>query len=403
MKMNFSKWSLVYTAALGLGLGACQNEDKVDPEIPSAEYQYVRVLISDEVSNDLTLINPSNGETAIFTSKFPKAAMYGTDAGRYAALVHTQNNYVEFFDSGLENHGDHMDTKGTAKFAALTGESAKPTHFKSKGNEVITFNDGDGSMSVADEADFHVVGAKMSKLETGNSAHHGAMAPFDNGTYAVTEKDGSVTGTLPERVKIIDKNGSVRYSSTLATGGIHGNAGNGEYAVFGSSSGILVVHQQGEQKLIAYPQQFGTQWLGTIMYAKKVKRFLGYSAALGLFDIDIESNKINTILESKEIVQAKVDYSGSSLVVLQYDGSIKVIDLNTNTVAMSGSPLTTIDKEQTQKPQLEATARYIYITQPQSGELWQVDRKDLKVVKKHKVTATPYRLALLGGETDAGH
>src|SRR3712207_7129677 len=51
------------------------------------------------------------------------------------------------------------------KFAAITADGLKPTHFKSKGDESIVFNDGEGTLSVAKEADFHTPGAKMRSEE----------------------------------------------------------------------------------------------------------------------------------------------------------------------------------------------------------------------------------------------
>ncbi len=165
---------------------------------------------------------------------------------------------VEKFDVGFENHGDHADVKGTPKFGAMVGEGRLPTHFKTFRSEIAVFNDGDGTMDIANENDFHNVGSKMKRIETGNRAHHGAMAKFDNGNYAVTEKDGSVAGTLPERVKIINTNGQLISASTVQTRGIHGNATDGKNAVFGSASGILVVSANGTQKLINHPADFGT-------------------------------------------------------------------------------------------------------------------------------------------------
>ncbi len=72
---------------------------------------------------------------------------------------------------------------------------------KARAAEIITFNDGDGTLSIAKEADFHTAGKKMTLINAGNVAHHGAMTKFDNGTYAITVKDGSAAGTLPERVE----------------------------------------------------------------------------------------------------------------------------------------------------------------------------------------------------------
>ncbi len=385
-------------------LTACDKEENggVTPETVT-EFKYVRILVNDEITRQISLVDPVKLTTETFEAKYPKAALYNTQAGRYGVLVATSGNYLQVFDTGFEGHGDHVDVRGTPKFGALTGESNKPTHFKSKGNEIITFNDGDGTLSVASEDNFHVTGAKMTTIQTGNTAHHGAMTKFDNGSYAVTYKDPALAGSLPERVKIIDAAGKTLFASTIETKGIHGNASDGKVSLFGSSSGILVVESTGAQRLILHPQNFGTAWFSSILEAKGAGKFIGYSAAVGAFIIDVNTSKITPVIESADLIQVKIDYTGNNLVALLHNGEVRIYDLKSNTLVKSGNVLTATAKDETQKPQIEATSRYLYITQPKSGELLQVDVKDFGRVGKVKVSATPYRLTILGVESSESH
>jgi hypothetical protein len=55
------------------------------------------------------------------------------------------------------------------------------------------------------------------------------------------------------------------------------------------------------------------------------------------------------------------------------------------------------------KPILEASARFAYIAVPALGEVHQVQLDNLSSVTKHKVTARPVRLTLLGIETSEAH
>ncbi|SDM01685.1 hypothetical protein [Siphonobacter aquaeclarae] len=375
--------------------------DKENTPQPVEEYAFVRLLVNDEQTNKLTLLSPSSGKTETFEAAFPKAALYTTESGRYAALVHTSSNKVTTFDSGLELHGDHVDVKGIAKFGILTAESAKPTHFKSQGGELITFNDGDGTMSVAPEADIHAPGAVFRSLSTGNKAHHGAMARFSNGTYAVTEKDGTVSGSLPERVRIIDATGKTVHASTLATGGIHGNASDGNVAVFGSTGGVLVVEASGQQRLIPYPAAFGTAWLSTIYEAKGT--FVGYSSAVGAYEIDLKNNAIRPLLENKELLLTKIDVSKKYLLGLTYGGVLKVVNLASRSLLREGSVIPAVSKEETQKPALAATSRFAYITQPKQGKVLRISLENLSDSRSFAVSPTPYQLTVLGYETDESH
>lgn len=402
MKKHLFK-ALLFVAAGSL-LTACDDDKEKEVVLPEeTEYQFIRVMVNDETSKELSLVDPVKFSVEKFEAQYPKSALYGTQGGRFGAIVNGANNFVQLFDTGFEGHGDHVDVKGTPKFGALTGDGNKPTHFKSKGDEIITFNDGDGTLSIAREGDFHTAGRKMSVINAGNVAHHGAMTKFDNGTYAITVKEGSVAGTLPERVKIIDGSGKTLFASTVQTRGIHGNATNGSISLFGSASGILAVKPDGSQRLIAHPADFGDAWFGSILEAKGAGKFLGYTAAKGVYVIDVAGNLVTPVLAHTDIMQAKVDYAGNNLIVLLHSGELRVFDLKDNSMKVNGSVLPATAKDETQKPQLEATSRYIYITQPKTGELLVINAKDLSKTRKVKVSATPYRLSILGFESSEGH
>lgn len=402
MKKNLLK--VCVAVILSIGLASCdKEEDDIVKPAELSEFKFIRVLVNDELSSQISLVDPSGGVVTSYESGYPKSALYNTQAGRFGALVNTANNHVQLFDTGLEGHGDHVDLKGTPKFASLIGDGNKPTHFKSKGDEIITFNDGDGTLAIAKEADFHVAGAKMQIVRAGNVAHHGAMTKFDNGSYAITEKDGSVAGSLPERVKIIDATGKTIYPSAIQTKGIHGNASDGQVSLFGSSSGILVVEPNGTQKLIPHPESFQSAWFGSILEAKGAGKFIGYSAAVGAYVIDVPTSKVIPVVESTDLLQVKIDYAGNQLIALFYSGEVKVYDLRTNSLIKSGSIIAPVAKDEKQKPQIEATSRFLYITQPKSGELYQVNLTDFGNIKKLKVSTTPYRLTVLGIESNEGH
>jgi hypothetical protein len=402
MKKNLFKTLL--TLGIASFIFSCDKEEEetVAP-VEKTEFRYIRILVNDELTNELSLVDPVKLTRESSKAQFPKTALYPTEAGRFGAIISSTNNMLQLFDTGFEGHGDHVDVKGTPKFGALTGGSSKPTHFKSKGDEIITFNDGDGTLSVASEADFHVSGAKMKTINTGNLAHHGAMAKFNNGSYAITEKDNSVAGSLPERVKIIDAGGNTLFASSLQTKGIHGNAGDGTTALFGSASGIVALKSTGAQHLIAHPASFGTAWFGSILHAKGAAKFIGYSAAVGAYLIDPVADKVTPVIESTDLIQVKLDYAGNKLIAFLHSGEVKIYDLKTNVLIKSGPVISAVAKDEKQKPQIEATSGYLYVTQPKSGELLQIDIDDFTRINKIKVSATPYQLSILGIESSLSH
>ena len=395
--------TLLILGALSLFAVSCDNNDTENiVQEETQEHKYIRVLVSDETTTELSLINPLATTVSFFNAKFPKSALYTTESGRFAGIVHRTDNTVETFDSGFEFHGDHVDTKGTPKFGALTGSSLLPTHFKSKLGEILTFNDGDATLSIGKESEIHTVGAKLKNINAGLKAHHGAMASFKNGTYAITEKDNSITGTLPEKVKIIDNTGKTLFEAKESTKGIHGNATDGTYAVFGSASGILVVESNGNQKLIAHPADFGTAWFGSILETANAGKFVGYTATKGAYLIDVVKNTVTPIFESTQIMQCKVSYNHKKLGVLLHSGEFKLYDLSTNQLEKNAKIIDETLTTSSQKPQLELTERFAYITLPTSGELLQVNLSTL-VATKIKTSATPYRITIFGHENSAAH
>ncbi|HEY0056225.1 MAG TPA: hypothetical protein VGB63_12780 [Pedobacter sp.] len=404
--MNSNRLKTYFFAFIITVFAACKKDNDHDDDHDTqsnTEHKYVRLLVSDELTSELSLINPATGTVEKFTAKHPKSALYTTASGRYATLIHRDFNFVENFDSGLEFHGEHIDMKGTPKFASLTGDANKPTHFKSKGNEIITFNDGDATLSIASENNFHTVGAKMTTINAGVAPHHGAMTKFGNGNYAITVKDGSVAGTLPERVKIINGSGAEVASSTIQTSGIHGNASDGKVSLFGSGTGILVVEQSGAQRLISHPSSFGTAWFGTILEGGSEGKFIGYTAAKGAYFINSINNTVTPIFESVDIMQCIVDVAEKNLLVLMHDGTLKVYDLATGTLKKEGKVLDATAKNETKKPTLAATGRYAYIVMPRAGEVLQVKLSNLSDIQKISVSATPYRLTVFGFESSASH
>ena len=404
MKNKFHK--LLFLFALSTFAVSCSNDDDnnddTNPQETNQEYKYLRVLVSDEKTTELSLVNPVDATTSFFNAKFPKSALYTTESGRFAGIIHRADNTVETFDSGFEFHGDHVDTKGTPKFGFLTGQSLSPTHFKSKLGELLTFNDGDGTLSIGRESEIHTVGAKFKTLNAGLLAHHGAMASLKNGTYAITEKDNSITGTLPEKVKIIDNTGKTLFDAKLVTKGIHGNATDGTYAVFGSASGILVVESNGNQKYVAHPVDFGTAWFGTILETAYTGKFVGYTAAKGAYLIDVINNTVKPIFENTKIMQCKVSYNHKKIGVLLHSGEFRLFDLNTLQLEKTANIISATAEDSTQKPQLELTEKFVYITSPTTGELLQVNLSTLATTKI-KTSATPYRITLFGHENSVAH
>lgn len=408
MNTKFLK-NIALISLVAATFAACKkdnNEIEV-PAIENKEFKYLRVLVTDELSSKITMIDPFEAKINSFDTKYPLASIYGISGGRYAAVLYGSQNLAEVFDTGLQTHTDHIDIVNSGKWAAITATNLKPTHFKSSGNESLIFNDGEGTLSLGVAADFNTAAAKFRTINAGINPHHGAMAQFDNGTIAVTT---AAVGGSANRVIVIDKQGKHIHESTMEIGAIHGNATDGRNAVFGgfatsaaASGGVLVVSETGAQRLIANPEGFGAFRLGTILYAESANKFIGFVATKGAYMIDIVANKIIPIYTGNDAYQCKVDFAGKKLFVLTLDGKLRIYDLQSGALSKEGSVTKAVVSTDTYKPVLEATAKYIYIAMPATGEVAQIDIADFSKVVKHKVSARPVRLAIQGLESNAGH
>ncbi|TDH26960.1 hypothetical protein EXU57_09150 [Segetibacter sp. 3557_3] len=404
--------NLCLVLTLASAFTACR-KDTADQQLdghedPTREYKYLRLLVSDEVSNKINLVEPFSGKITAFDAKYPLSSLYGTASGRFAAVLYQNQNLVEVFDGGLQSHVDHIDVIREPGWSNITANGLKPSHFKSKGVESLIFNDNDGTLSVGNESDFNKPGAKFSVINAGLFPHHGAMTQFNNGTYAVTIAPSA--GASPNRVQVINQSGSVVHASTLETGAIHGNASDGNVAVFGgftssaaTEGAVLVVKASGEQRLIPNPAGFGAFRLANIYYAGSAKKFIGYVATKGAYLVDVEADKITPIYTGSDAFQCKVDYAGKNLLLLTLDGKLRIYNLSTGALTKEGNVITAVASSDTYKPVLEATARYAYIAMPASGEVHQVSLQDFNNITKHKVSSRPVRLTLFGFESSADH
>jgi hypothetical protein len=407
-KNNFKKLSLVLLIAAAFTACKKDKNETEQPQEADKEYKYVRVMVSDELSSKLSLLDPFAGSVTPFDAKYPLANLYGTASGRYAAVLYQNQNLVEFFDSGLASHIDHVDVINTPKWAAITADGLKPTHFKSKGTESLIFNDNDGTLSIGKDENFNNTGAKFEKINAGLLPHHGAMAQFNNGTYAVTV--AATAAASPTRIQVINKNGTVVYPSTIEIGPIHGNASDGTVAVFGgftstaaTAGGVLTVNQVGEQQVIPNPEGFGAFRLANIYYAESARKFIGFVATKGAYLIDNSAKKITPIYAGDDAFQCKVDYAGKNLFVLTLDGKLRIYDLASGALKKEGGVISAVNSTDTYKPVLEATSKFVYVAVPASGEVYQISLENLSKVTKHKVSSRPVRLTLFGFENNASH
>lgn len=381
---------------LALTIASCRKNDKpADPQQPEAAY--LRLVISDVDKAQITILEPLTKKTTVFPVKSAQPAMYATSTGQFATIISRAANTVEFFNSGIEKHGGHLHVHN-AEMAAQQFTEAGPTHFFAHAGLTAIFNDGAGSLSLAKDSELETAAGKVLPVA---APHHGAMVIFDDQTIAVTQKDGSVSGTLPEKVKIIDRFGAVLHEASIATKGIHGDAGNGKLAAFGSPDGVLIVEQSGKQSLIPYPADFGTAWIGTVLGNKALPHFYGY-LALGLYKIDPATQKISVVLknDNSNIHQYMLDTDGKNLYVLLTDGTLKIFDAVTAQLKKEGKVAAAIPAGATaaQKPYFAVSRKCIYVTDQANSAVKMFEAGSLRELSSIPVGSKPFKVLVIGDQ-----
>lgn len=393
--------TLIYPAAAMLFAGAfssCDKNESEDAAPDKVESQHVRLLVADQTSTAVTLLTPGKQAQDTFQSSYGGAAVYPTGSGRFAAFVYGSQNAVEFFDSGIEAHGDHVHTKGTPKWALTKSAALKPAHFSVQESSIAIFGDGDGNLHVANEATLHSL--PITTAVPVGSAHHGAVVTFLNNTYAVSDK--APTGATPWRVKIVSAQGNeVVSSSSIAVTNIHGNATDGSIALFGTPQGILKVQTNGQQELIAYPATFGSNWLSTLGYGAAAKTFLGMSATAGLHLINPVTKSFTSVGGITQYTRAQYDAPGQDILVLQADGKLLVFDGVTGAKKVEKSISNLIADVAAAAPYIAATKTFVYITNAPQGKVHMLDKATLEEKHTYTTGGKPSRIVMIGADLNA--
>ena len=380
---------------------ACSKDDDAPVNDEHHEdHENVSLLVSDANSASLNFINVDNEEVTAYQASYAKGSIYATESGRYAVITHRDNNFTETFNIGGEiDHGDHSHDLGETGFGAIKFESLKPTHFKSEQDYVAVYNDGDATLTIFDEKTI-ANNTTAKNITTGTTAHHGAMVIFKNGNIAVTKLGNGAV--LPEKVHIINQDGEVvsEEEQSLSTSGIHGSAGNNTTALFGSNTGVLVVKDNGEQKIINYPTSFEENvWFGSILATTSDVIFVGYTSSKGAYFININSEEITPIHETAELFKCMVSRDKKEVLSLTKSGDIKVTNVISNSVVYEGKLSITMDTESDGHGSVTTNIDYfddfLYLSIPSEEKIIQYNLEKMEVVKEFNLGITPYQFKIL--------
>lgn len=404
------KFSLFYLGLLFVFLLSCQEKEEPIVEVPSyeeLESEWIRLGVWNQEFN-FSLMHPLTGniKSASLASFHQTSANYLSSSGRYIVSIERNDGIVRFFDTGIENHRDHGH-EYAIRWLNATALAPLPTHFSATQGNIVIFNDGDGSITYAREASMETPTFSPAIISNiGNGVHHGAATWLRGNKFAVTFKDEGTPGALPQRVKLLNLTGEVvAENANVFVTGIHGDASNGDFAVFGGTQGVIVAGADNKIKLIANPsplQPTSGNWMGTIKGNDEIKKFYGYARNQGVFEIDPLAESIKPIFLSNEIRSYFLSADGGHLIIQTSDNAVRVFD--TNTGSQLANRIVTVADEiaanarktsdelmhyrmmSENNPVITASENFLYVLEPNRTK---IHVRDLKTLAKVGVMDAP--------------
>ncbi|MBW3468334.1 hypothetical protein [Arthrospiribacter ruber] len=384
---------------------SCQEREspiEQPPTFEETESEWIR-LAKWDVNSNFSLLSPLNQSvsTPDIRPFHAQSGNYLSSSGRYIVSIERNEGIVRFLDTGIENHQDHGH-EYSVKWLNATAEAPLPTHFSATQGNIVIFNDGDGSVTLARESNMIAPGFSPSIIaDFGNGVHHGAAAWLMGNKIAVTFKDETVPGALPQWVKLINTSGEViAENPEVSVTGIHGDASNGNYAVFGATEGVIVAAANDDIKLIPNPDPLeptSGNWMGTIRANDHIHKFYGYARNQGVFAIDPEAGAIEPVFLSNNIRSYMLSADGGHLIIQTNDNLVKVFDTATGN-ELASKTVTVADEVagnqrqsfgefehyrqmSEENPVITASENFLYVLEPSRTKIHVRNLKDLSTVE----------------------
>lgn len=405
MKTNLLSKILILAVMISF---SCNNDDDLTDTpfvFEEIESEWARLVLFDD--DHIDIFRPITGATTrtVSGALTEGARYYLSTSGQFVVSVERAQNRVRVFDTGIVNHIDHGHDEPARWLANANVEASVPTHFSASSGHMVVFNDGDGTILHIVEQSLETPNPIMRTITpSGAIQHHGAGGRLGNGVFAMTFKDPETPGLLPQMVKFVSGTGVV--NETVGHGGvtvtgIHGDAFNGNFGVFGSTDGIILVNTQNQIELIPNiaPLTDGSgNWMGTVHGHDNSPVFFGRSRNFGLFKIDPIAKTIQSVLPESTIAGSMFSSDGKYYIVRLSDNLIKVYDGTTgaeitqrrieaaqipaNPAARSSDDEVTALRTMSEpSPVLTASDKFLYVLAPNRKQIKVLHLEDLKHVR----------------------
>ncbi len=173
-----------------------------------------------------------------FHLDYEPSALYASPGHRYAVIAQqpaTASHQVQFLDSGIHVHDDHVDADAPALLSfKLYGTT--PAHYRSVDGVAALFFDGGSGPRFVLFSDASLAAGNVIASENIMAAHHGIAEPRGEVVLASkADRSGILLYHLHD--DHFHEEGSVEQTCT----GLHGGGSNAGWSAFGCQEGVLLV------------------------------------------------------------------------------------------------------------------------------------------------------------------
>ncbi|WP_286175991.1 hypothetical protein [Arthrobacter sp. NEB 688] len=369
-----------------------------------------RVLLAHEAG--LTLVDATTGETVREDAR--EGFLRLSDAGDGRRVVVADGDAFRVYDTGIERqpHGDHDHAfEYTPGLTDVAYTAAHAGHVVPHEGMTALFGDGDGSVQLVPTEQ---IGSDVAPVQrsTTPAPHHGVAVPVEDGLL-VTD------GTEEARSSIRLVRDGTEVTRTDDCAGVHGEAAaapdaDGDVVLFGCEDGP-VVYRGGEFHKVPVRDDYARTGNAAGSPASPV--------VLTDYKVDPDADPVerttrvalvDTRTDRLRLVDLGSSYWFRSLargadgegVVLTYDGSLAVLDVDDSTVERRIpviAPWQEKDDWQQPGPVLRVVGDTAFVTDAEKKELVVADLGTGKILARHALEHTPVEMVAVTGEAPHAH
>lgn len=357
----------------------------------------VRLIVSDGEHHTLRVLDAHTGkEEASFSTPGKISGLYTGPSGFYAYGVHRNDNRVTVLHSGLglEDHGDHQDLIKKPPYVISTlNTGKKPTHFFKKKDQIVIFNDGDGTAAVFGEA----------LLGISNDIKFLKSKKPDHAAPALIGKNLLLGMMKQNHIEVYDVKSGKQFKTVEGCDRVHGETVYKDTVYFGCTGGVLAVNVKGRlvnsSKILNPANTPEKTRVGKIVSNEKSKYVFG-NFGQGLAYWAPGAKKLSVLKLPDSPMNFKFTEDGKKLIVLTVNGQLHSLDVASLKITKSVATVAPYNKDS--KKRLFSTMvigeEHAYVTNPTAGEVLKVSLDGLKIKKRFKVAGAPMLITLTEAE-----